>query len=175
MYMEPINEIVQMMDNDTMSHCIGTRNMAQMVEEEYGLKDDLLSKSASIHDVGKIYITKRILEKPESLSSIEKKIVDLHSYISYCVAKEYGVEEQICRVILYHHSDCPMALGEIPPCDKLTEEYAKYLYSIDAYQAMISKRPYRPGHSPKEALEIMENEKNHSPLIIEFIKKHYVF
>lgn len=175
MHMEPINEIVQMMDNDTMSHCMGTRNMARMLEEEYGLKKELLSKSASIHDVGKIYITKRILEKPERLSAIEKKIVDLHSYISYCVAKEYGVEDQICRIILYHHSDCPIALDKIPSCDDVTNEYAKYLYSIDAYQAMISKRPYRAGHSPKEALEIMRNEQNHSPLVMEFIQKHYLF
>lgn len=55
-----------------------------------------------------------MLDKHGYLSPLEREIMDFHSYYGYEVLEEYGVEEDIRRIVLYHHSFDPNMIRRIP-------------------------------------------------------------
>lgn len=166
--------LTRKMDKDTVKHCFNTHMLALEFERENDLDTTLLSEAAAIHDIGKMYIDKNILEKgkDEKLTPLEKKIVYLHPYFGYEILGDYGVDEDIRKIILYHHGKNPPCIqgAEIPPLDNETAIYANFLYGLDVYAALIDNRPYRAAMPKNVAIDVMEKDGRHNPMIIEFLK-----
>ena len=69
---------------------------------------------------------------------------------------ELGIDEDICRIILYHHGTQPLTIQDVGHYDKdSVYEKALILHTIDAFEALTSDRPYHRGVISKEALKIM--------------------
>jgi len=107
---------------------------------------------ARFHDIGKVGIPDYILFKPGKLTDEEYTIMRQHSDIGHRIALSAPDLVPIADWILKHHerwdsNGYPLGLGEskIPLACRM-------LGIIDAYDAMISDRPYRKAMSQQEAV-----------------------
>lgn len=105
-----------------------------------------------IHDIGKIGISDRILQKTGRLTSEEYTIIKRHPGIGDSIVKPLGLIQSERDIIRHHHErfdgkGYPDGLGgsEIP-------RLARILAVADSFDAMTSKRPYREGLSVSDAL-----------------------
>lgn len=157
-----VMDVLETLDKETLQHCIRSKNIAEKISEELQLDEDILAKAALVHDIGKIYIPGKILRKSTSLSQLERKIINMHSYYGYRILKDLEVSNDICDIVLYHHGVNFIAYENIPRCeDKKILEYSKMIHTIDSYEALTSSRNYRAKFSRQEALDILNSEKEH--------------
>lgn len=107
---------------------------------------------SNFHDIGKVGIPDRILLKPAPLSNEERREMQRHCEIGYRLARSGPELSHIADWILKHHewwdgNGYPMGIsGEEIPLE------CRILSIADAYDAMISSRPYREGMAQHEAL-----------------------
>lgn len=102
-----------------------------------------LEVAAILHDVGKIKIPRSILGKIGTLSEPEKEILHTHAEIGAEAVQKIPRFYRISKIIKHHHerydgTGYPMGLtGKTIPCE------ARILAVVDAFDAMMSDRPYR--------------------------------
>lgn len=105
------------------------------------------------HDIGKIGISDQILLKPGKLTPDEFEEMKKHSEIGYRIAKSLTDLEHVADLIYKHHewfdgNGYPFGLSGINiPLE------CRIISVIDAYDAMVNDRTYRPALSKTEALE----------------------
>lgn len=96
-----------------------------------------------LHDIGKIRIPDKIINKHGKLSDIEYECLKLHPVLSYTMLKGISDDEKIELGAKYHHehfdgSGYPEGLkGQDIP------EFARILAVADTYDAMTSSRSFR--------------------------------
>ena len=107
-----------------------------------------LKEGAILHDFGKVLIPPEILNKPNVLNSHEHKIMDLHSELGYQLLKNTSVNDEVLKLIRYHHN----------PFDTMPDINLQILNLADKYSALTEKRVYKDAFSPKSALTILYAE-----------------
>ena len=117
-----------------------------------------LQEAAMLHDYGKVLIPKEILNKKGTLTSEEKKIMELHTEFGYELLKQQGVKEDVLNLIKYHHQK-PDGSG-YPAINKDFEFNlsVQILEAADMYSALTEERAYHKASSKDEALEIIYKE-----------------
>lgn len=160
-------------DNETGAHILRTQHYVQLLAEQLKHRPkhasyltpetiNLLYKSAPLHDVGKIGIPDAILLKPGKLSDDEFTIMKTHAQLgadALKVAEDQLGSNSFLRfareIAQTHHekwdgSGYPKGLKgeEIPLSGRL-------MAVADVYDALISKRVYKPAFSHDKAMEII--------------------
>lgn len=116
------------------------------------LKD--LCLSAIFHDLGKILIDERILNKPGKLNAMENEVVRRHPQLSYDMLYDrWNIPSRVKAGVLCHHenedgSGYPRGISG----DKI-HPFARIIHVADVYDALSSKRPYKEACSYSEAFE----------------------
>ncbi|BBP45223.1 two-component system response regulator [Thiosulfatimonas sediminis] len=138
---------------------------------------EVITKSAPLHDIGKIATPDDILLKPGKLTSEEFAIMQTHSERGYKILQEAansmgekGLFLQTAQdIAFYHHekwngSGYPNGIaGEKIPLA------ARIMAIADVYDALTSARPYKRAFTQEEAFEIMhEGSGSHfQPILLE--------
>lgn len=152
---------LQMHDGVTGDHAERARLLAEEVALELRLDLDAVratSQATALHDIGKICIPERILNKPDKLDEDEWRVMRRHSEIGAEILSRIGVSERVSSAVLAHHErfdgwGYPVGLsGEEIPVE------ARIIAVVDAYDAMTSDRPYRK--AMKEGAALREIERN---------------
>ncbi len=153
---------LKVFDDYTYFHSVNVAVISLILGANMGLeKNDLfdLGLGAMLHDIGKIFVPKEILNKEQKLTPEEFEEIKSHSLKGYTfLADQWNISAQSKSVILSHHekydgTGYPYSLrGEtIPP-------YGRIAAVADVFDALTSNRPYRKALSPSEAMEyIMGN------------------
>lgn len=163
-------DMMKRLDSMTYNHSVRVMMISAEIEEYLRMTDHQLMYAALFHDVGKIYTPFNILDKNERLTKLERQIIDLHPYIGYSMLSELGIDEDICRIILYHHGTQPLTIQDVGHYDKdSVYEKALILHTIDAFEALTSDRPYHRGVISKEALKIMMRGEKYDKKVLEYI------
>lgn len=118
---------------------------------EYEMAD--LQLFAEFHDVGKIGVPDHILNKPGPLTVVERAQMEKHSEIGQRIAQSSQELRPIAQWILEHHewwNGKGYPLGITGDTISLA---CRILAIVDAYDAMISDRPYRPAMSKTQAMD----------------------
>ena len=103
----------------------------------------LLRQGAVLHDIGKIGIADRILNKPGRLDEEEMEAIRRHPLIGVQILKEVGLEDEVLELVRSHHERYDGGgYPEGKPASELSLE-PRILCAADAYDAMMSDRPYR--------------------------------
>jgi HD-GYP domain-containing protein (c-di-GMP phosphodiesterase class II) len=169
---------LKVFDDYTYYHCVSVAALSIMVGVAAGMNRSGLYKlglGALLHDLGKIFIPKEILNKDGPLNRDEYEQMKKHSqYGSDYLKKQNTLPLESVIAVLTHHErydgkGYPLGL----PHSKQTLE-GKIIAICDNYDAMTSDRPYRKAFSPSEAMEhIMGNAGTmFDPKVLElFIKK----
>ncbi|MDU4861403.1 MAG: diguanylate cyclase [Terrisporobacter othiniensis] len=120
---------------------IYAKKFATYLDMEEKSKKDLLL-AAYLHDIGKLEISKELLNKREKLSQSEFNILRQHPTLGADLVSNIEAFNAVVPVIKYHHekydgSGYPNNIkgNEIP-------YLARVLTIIDSFDAMTSKRPY---------------------------------
>lgn len=139
-----------------------------------------LQRVVVLHDIGKIVVPDRILEKSGKLTDEEYDLVKTHTVegakIVDILMKDTGDKkdyDMAREIVLYHHeywngSGYPEGLTrtQIPVA-------ARIMAVADVFDALVSDRPYRPAYTVEKAFQILqeENETHFDPLILAVFMK----
>lgn len=154
-------DIVDAKSPYTFRHSTNVAMYAVRMAEEMGLDDaDLrrLHLGGLLHDIGKLGISSRILEKPGRLDDDERKEIERHPLHTWAILSRVGAFQGFARMSALHHekldgSGYPWGVGanELEPA-------ARILAVADIYEALTADRPYRAGMTPPDALAILRRD-----------------
>jgi putative nucleotidyltransferase with HDIG domain len=111
---------------------------------------------ALLHDVGKLLVDRRILEKPGPLTPEERREINGHP-IKGALIIHASVDPEVVSVVRAHHERWD---GDGYPRGLVGREIplaARIVAVADAYLAMLEDRPYREPLSEEEALQELED------------------
>ncbi len=111
---------------------------------------------ALLHDVGKLMVDERILEKPGPLTSEERREINGHP-IKGALIVHAAVDPEVVEVVRSHHERWD---GDGYPRGLVGREIplaARIVAVADAYLAMLEDRPYKLPLSEDEALKELED------------------
>ena len=134
---------------------------------------DKLGILSAIHDIGKVAVLEDILEKKATLNEKEWKILKRHSEIGYNIAKSSNKLAPVAEAIMSHHE---WWNGNGYPYNLKGEEIpiiSRIFAVVDAYDAMLSDRPFKKAISKDKAIEELKklSEIQFDPYIVNFFIK----
>ena len=146
---------VEARDGYTGAHLERVTRYSQAVGAELQLGREQLRTlwiGSLLHDIGKISIPDRILNKPSALSSDELRVMREHPRLGAAILEQSSFLSTAVPTVLHHHErwdgrGYPFGLreGEIPI-------EARVLAVADAYDAIVTDRAYRARRSEDTAL-----------------------
>ena len=129
-----------------MRHCMSITQALKFSEDQ----KEVLKYAGLLHDIGKIGIDVGILRKPAKLTKDEWKLMAMHPLVGSGIVEQIGFLDDLAPIILHHHERYD---GKGYP-SKLKKEKiplgARILSVVDAYESMVSDRPYRKALSSKK-------------------------
>ncbi|WP_461367901.1 bifunctional diguanylate cyclase/phosphohydrolase [Candidatus Darwinibacter acetoxidans] len=141
------------------AHAKRTSLLCQQIGRELGFPKcelDRLGQAGLFHDIGKIAICKQVLNKAGPLTDIEWQEIMRHPVVGFRLLSAVPGLADIAAYILGHHErwdgfGYPHGLrgDEIPIQSRIAA-------LADAYDAMVSKRPYKNALSERQALEELQ-------------------
>lgn len=166
----------------TSLHCVHVCILSLAFGMHLGMSRQELTRmgiGALLHDVGKVRIPQRILDKEGPLTLAEFEVVKRHPQDGYdVISASGGVPPEALQVIRLHHerrtgTGYPLGLeGDRIPRHVLMVALA------DTYDAMTSDRPYRAGMDSDKTLQVIYNEVAEefgADLVQEFIRCMGIF
>jgi len=152
---EALVSALEAKDKYTGGHSRRVTEMALAIGSELGLSaQDMedLRWGSLLHDIGKIAIDKVIQNKPDKLTREEYEHIMIHAHVGADIVQPV-VDGKITEMIEHHHDHYDgsglhqvIAGNDIP-------FGARILAVADAFDAMISNRPYRSAMSIPEAID----------------------
>ncbi len=149
------NQLLDLKDLNTGVHSTRLAEWGMRVGQELGLEESELQNlevAALLHDIGKVGIPDAILKKPARLDADEYALMKKHPEYGWAVLRMLPGFERAALDILHHHENFdgtgyPAGLREleIPVVSRIVSV-------IDAFDAMVSSRPYRVGLPHQEAV-----------------------
>lgn len=184
-----LSQIVEFRNGESGSHVLHINKLTEMLldrliqkTDQYQLDGQMISMIAtasSLHDIGKICVDERILNKPGKLTKEEFEIMKTHAVIgagmlehleNYQDEPMIKVAHEICR---WHHERYD---GNGYPDGLKADEIpisAQVVSVADVYDALVSKRIYKKAFSHEKALQMILNGEcgQFNPILIDCLKE----
>jgi len=149
-------QAVETKDFYTRGHSDRVSRGSVMIAREIGMRGDRVEAiryAGMLHDVGKLGVPTRVLQKTGKLTEEEYEAIQLHPIRGLDIVREIGFLDEALAGIMHHHERIdgrgyPMGLAgdEIP-------EFARVLAVADAFDSMTSTRSYRGARPAAEAIQ----------------------
>ncbi len=154
MALETFAQVIDMKHPFTAGHSLRVSRFAMAIGLAMNLAHDEITKlkwAGLIHDIGKLTVSRKILDKPTKLTKKEFKEVMKHAEMTRKIMQMISTFKNITPAASSHHeyfngSGYPKGLKEyrIPLGSRI-------LCVCDAFDAMTSNRPYRAPLNPQAA------------------------
>ncbi|MBE7447072.1 MAG: HD-GYP domain-containing protein [Planctomycetia bacterium] len=166
---------IKSFDNYTYEHSVDTAVISLLIGKRLFLEKDKMVQMTIgefLHDIGKIFISERIINKPGKLTAEEFDMVKQHPTYGYELLKDIQRIGTTSAHIPYQHHErqdgagYPRGLKGTNKLDKNGVAYTEQEKMImiaeiaalaDVYDACSSDRPYRPGLLPDFVYEIIKS------------------
>jgi putative two-component system response regulator len=164
-------ETIEAKDRYTQGHCERVRKLAVRIAEKLGMdrkQIEALEYAALLHDIGKIGIPERILNKEGPLDAEELEVMKMHPIIGAQILSIVELFAPAINGVRHHHERWD---GKGYP-DKVSGEdidpLARIITLADTFDAMASSRPYRKALDMKAILEEIAEEsgRQFSPQVV---------
>jgi hypothetical protein len=148
-------QAVETKDFYTRGHSDRVSRGSVMIAREIGMhgeRVEAIRYAGMLHDVGKLGVPTKVLQKTGKLTEEEYAAIQLHPMRGLDIVREIGFLDEALAGIMHHHERIdgrgyPMGLAgdEIP-------EFARVLAVADAFDSMTSTRSYRGARPVEEAV-----------------------
>ncbi len=164
--------LIEIKDPYTGGHSRTVRDLSLAIANRLNLSKEQVEQieiAAFLHDIGKIGVPGKILNKAEQLTTEEYKRIQQHVELGFLALKHVRKMEKVSDIIKHHHEaynghGYPDGLNgkEIPLG-------ARIIHITDSYSAMTSNRPYRPAMPKQEVLAELErgSGKEYDPYLLD--------
>lgn len=150
---------IRLHDTYTFSHSVNVSVLSTMLAKKLNFSPKILNKislGALLHDIGKIKISSKILNKPGTLTATEKALIHMHPEDGFrilCQSNQFSPE--IMHIAFEHHEK--MDGSGYPRNLQGTEihELSRIVAIADVYDALTSERAYKRPYKPHLAYNIM--------------------
>lgn len=138
--------ILDARDPSTFIHSWKVAELSVLISENMGLQKDTIERihiAAHLHDIGKIGVSDRVLNKMGKLSHDEILQMQAHPRMGFNIIERLPILEEISLIVLYHHErfdglGYPDGIkGERIPLE------SRIISVVDAFDALSTDRPYR--------------------------------
>lgn len=117
-----------------------------------------LADAAYLHDLGKVFIPKEILDKNGKLNPLEQKIMHTHSELGYELLKTTDLDEKTLNLIRNHHQN-PLKTGYPNVNQNFFADLNLQILSLaDKYSALTERRAYKAPMTREAALAILYDD-----------------
>jgi HD-GYP domain-containing protein (c-di-GMP phosphodiesterase class II) len=144
-------------DDYTFYHSVNVGVLSVTVGAALGLNKKQLHNlclAALLHDIGKVFIPKEIVNKPEKLTDEEFKIIKTHSIKGYeYIREKFDIPVSSYIGVLQHHERYDGTGYPFSIEGNKISMFGKIIAASDVYDALVSSRPYRKAVLPSEAME----------------------
>ena len=124
-----------------------------------GICEKNLKEASMLHDLGKVLIPSKILNKPARLNKQEREIMNIHSTLGYELLKTQKLNEETLNLVKYHHQNLIHSGYPALNCDHNPSNIGVQIISTaDKYSALREARVYRKKLSRIESLLILYKE-----------------
>ena len=160
----------------TAGHSVRVTQLAMSIAAAMGLdpsSQENVRRAGLLHDIGKIGIPLRILDKNGKLTKEEYEIVKGHPSIGAKILSPIQAYAEIIPIIEQHHERYD-GKGYPFGLDKARIHLLSHVLALaDSYDAMVSDRPYRKGFDIDTAMQIIREEAGHqfAPRVVEAFLK----
>jgi len=143
----------------TATHSSGVAQVATSLASLFNFTSPDLKKmkvAGLLHDLGKVAVPKRILEKKGRLTENEYCLMKSHVFHTFKILKELSVHGEVLEWASYHHETLD---GKGYPFKLSAKELSlgsRIMAVADVFTALMEDRPYKKGMKPREALSIIE-------------------
>jgi putative nucleotidyltransferase with HDIG domain len=167
---------VETKDPYTFRHSERVATIAVELHRELGGKARYLELRWSggvLHDIGKVAVPAEILTKRAALTSEEFEAIKLHPGLGADVVDEIDSLRDLVPEIRHHHERMDGQGYPVGLCGEAIPYEARVLAVADAFEALTSDRPYRPGLTAQEALDELTRTAgdHHDPQIVAALRR----
>lgn len=106
---------------------------------------DVLEVAALLHDIGKIGVPDRVLQKPERLDSQELLMIDMQAGVGQELLQGAGAGPELLEIV----GNCRKSFDQ----ESEVSESARMLAIVDAFDAMTTEQVFRRAISRERAIE----------------------
>ncbi len=148
-------QAVETKDYYTRGHSERVSRVTEMIAREWGMREDrvqVIRIAGMLHDVGKLGVPTKILQKQGKLNQLEFEAIKLHPLRGYEMLCEIDFLTEALSGVYHHHERLdgrgyPMGLQ-----DEEIPEFARIIMVADAFDSMTSTRSYRLAKTVDEAV-----------------------
>jgi hypothetical protein len=158
--MAALCQAVETKDFYTRGHSERVSRGSGMIARQIGMRPDRVEAimyAGMLHDVGKLGVPTKVLQKTGPLTEEEFAAIQLHPLRGLEIVREIGFLNEALAGIMHHHEKIdgtgyPMGFAgdQIP-------EFARVIAVADAFDSMTSTRSYREARRMNEAIEELRN------------------
>lgn len=112
-----------------------------------------------LHDLGKVMVDPKVINKPGKLTDAEMAHMRIHPYQGYKILKQADALSDECRYVVMQHHEYDDGTG-YPKRLKGSEihRYARICCIADVFDALTSERSYKKAMKPFDALKLMQQQ-----------------
>jgi putative nucleotidyltransferase with HDIG domain len=154
---------IEMRDRYMHGHAIREAGYAVALAKEMGLPGkqiEEIKRGALLHDIGRIFISRRTLNKPDELTYDEFEEIKKHAAWGASVIAKVTALKDVAKIVRHHHERFDG--GGYP--DGLADDHiplgARVVTVADAFGAMTRESPYRGMMTLEEALAELKRGAN---------------
>jgi HD-GYP domain-containing protein (c-di-GMP phosphodiesterase class II) len=154
-------EIIDAKSPFTFRHSVNVAEYARGAAHAMGLSpDDALRiyRAGLLHDIGKLGISSRILDKDGPLTTEERREIELHPIYSWEILRRVQAFRGFAEPAVLHHEKLD---GSGYPWQRAAAQLdpsARILAVADIFEALTADRPYRQGMPAERALAIIRQD-----------------
>lgn len=148
-------------DHYTFSHSENVAYYAQELAKAYGMNEEAIQivyEAGLLHDIGKIGIDESILNKPGQLSADEYEQMKKHVELSIGIIRHLPSLDYVIPAVIGHHERYDGRGYPRGIAGRNIPLMARILAIADSFDAMLSKRSYKPKMSIEKTVSILKSE-----------------
>lgn len=158
---EILSKYLNAADQYTKSHSMRVAELSTAIAMQMKLKDNIVEDvrvGALLHDIGKVEISTRLIQKAAELDVDERDEMDAHTVRGADLVRSLGtILDGAIPVIKHHHDHYSEESKQQGLHGDEIPIGARIVSVADAYDAIVTDRPYRRGRTPEEAVTIIRS------------------
>ncbi len=154
-------EIIDAKSPYTYRHSEGVAKVAVAMAESAGLGPEGtrdLMRASLLHDIGKLGISNRILDKPDGLTNEEFEEIKRYPKITYDILSRVGPFRPIAETAANHHEKLDGSGYHRGIGAEDLDFPSRILAVADIYEALSAERPYHEALPQEKVLDILREE-----------------